>query len=148
VTVSLLLWCCGGNSWGIYYCLVQSITALFGVFECGPHRHLSYFKCKRKCKRKPRPWRKRAHKMQRRRSLAYHLVFKCRHRSGLRALDATKILSVRTGYINDGKRGMFDLAASITNDTNISSSLSLLSRTLYYITGAMGIMISPSCHVC
>ena len=42
-------------------------------------------------KRKPRPWQKHAHKM-RRRSLAYHLVFKCCHRSGLLALDGLKIL--------------------------------------------------------
>ena len=45
VTVLLLLWCCGGNCWGICYCLYQSIIA-FQVLKCG-----SYFKGKRK--RKP-----------------------------------------------------------------------------------------------
>ncbi len=91
VTVLLLLWCCGGNCWGIYYCLYQSIIALFQVLKYGPHCHLSYFKCKRKCK--PWPWWERAHKMRRRRSLAYHLVLKCCHHSGIRALDGTKILA-------------------------------------------------------
>ena len=70
MTVLLLLWCCGGYCWDIWYCLYQSIIALFGVLKCGPHCHPSYFKCKNK--RKPWPWWKRAHKMRRRRSLAYH----------------------------------------------------------------------------
>ena len=86
--VSLLLWCDGGSCWGTGYCLLQSMFTLFGMFRSGPHYCVSHSRRARKA----RSWRKRAHKMRRRRKLAYHLVLKCRHRNGLRALDGTKLL--------------------------------------------------------
>ena len=86
--VLLLLWCCGGSCWGACYCLLQSMFTLFGVFESGSLCCVSHSRRRHKA----RSWRKRAHKMRRRRKLAYHLVLKCRHRNGLRALDGTKLL--------------------------------------------------------
>jgi hypothetical protein len=49
--------------------------------------------------------------------------------------------------INGGKRGIFDHVSSIVNDTDISSSLPPKFQMLHFITGAMEIMISPSCLV-
>ena len=87
MTVSLLLWCCAGNCWGAYYCIVQSMIALLGASECCPYCHFSHFK--HKCK--PRPWQKRAHKMRRRRRLVYHLMLRCRHCRGLKTLNGLNI---------------------------------------------------------
>ena len=87
MTVLLLFWCCGGCCWGTYYCLVQSTIALFEASKCGPQHRFSCSKCK--CK--PRPWQKCAHEMKRRRRLAYHLMLRCHHRSGLRTFDGLKI---------------------------------------------------------
>ena len=65
-----------------------TLFEVFGIFGYSS----SPMVFRRHHKRKPRPRRKHAHKLRRRRSLAYHLVLKCRHRSGLFALNGSKIL--------------------------------------------------------
>ena len=71
---------------------MQSMMALFGTFGSNPMSWTSWGALKRRLKRKSRPWHTRANKMRRRRSLAYHLMCKCRRRMGLMTLDVPPIL--------------------------------------------------------
>ena len=141
--VFLLLWCCGGSCWGACYCLLQSMFTLFGVFESGSLCCVSHSRRRRKT----RSWRKRAHKMRRRRKLAYHLVLKCRHRNGLRALDGTKLLVPAYSKHKQWKERMLALDRVTANATNISSNPTPKSPTQYYTTGALVIATSLSCHI-
>jgi hypothetical protein len=59
----------------------------------------------------------------------------------------SRSLSLLIANINDGKKGMLSLISSITNETDISSSLPPKTSTLFYITGVMVISISLSCQV-
>ena len=56
-------------------------------------------------------------------------------------------LSLLIADTNGGKKGMLGLDRDIANATNISSNLPPKSPTQFYITGAMMIVISLSCHV-
>ena len=76
---------------GVFYCLIQSIMALFGTFGSSPMSWMSWHALKRRLQGKSRPWHTRAHKMRRRRRLAYHLVCKCCHRKRLITLNGTPI---------------------------------------------------------
>ena len=56
-------------------------------------------------------------------------------------------LSLLFANTNGGKQGMFGLDRGIANATNISSNQATRSPTWFYITGAMVIVISLSCHI-